>query len=98
MKKKVFAYLRVSGPNQINGSGFDRQIETIQEFCDHANFKIERVFKEQITGTKDETHRPVFNDMIEEILADGINTIVVETLDWLARQYRRQEPLWGLFA
>ena len=92
-KKKIFAYLRVSGPNQIKGSGFDRQIETIQKFCNQSGYEIERVFREQISGTKDETKRPIFNDMVKEILADGVNTLIVEQLDRLARQYFIQETL-----
>jgi len=92
-KKKIFAYLRVSGPNQIKGSGFDRQLKTIKKLCNQSGYKIERVFREQISGTKDETKRPVFNDMVKEILSDGVNTIIVEQLDRLARQYFIQETL-----
>jgi DNA invertase Pin-like site-specific DNA recombinase len=40
---KVYAYLRVSGKGQIVGNGFDRQLETIQAYC-------ERVVKPTVNG------------------------------------------------
>ena len=57
---KVFAYVRVSGKGQVTGHGFDRQLESIERFCSKRSFEIERIFKEQISGTKDETERPQF--------------------------------------
>ncbi len=91
--KKAFAYLRVSGKHQIAGSGFDRQLKTIEKFCKTSRYGIAEVFREQVSGTKDETYRPVFNEMVKEILSNSINTIVVESLDRLAREYRIQETL-----
>jgi DNA invertase Pin-like site-specific DNA recombinase len=90
---KVYAYLRVSGKGQLNGHGFDRQMDAVQSFCDKYRYEIEKVFKEQVSGTKDETDRPEFSAMITAILRDGIDTIVVESLDRLAREYRIQEQL-----
>ncbi len=90
---KVYAYLRVSGKGQIVGNGFDRQLETIQACCDNAGYEIDLVFKEQISGTKDETDRPEFKTMVSAIMRDGVDTIIVESLDRLAREYRIQEQL-----
>jgi DNA invertase Pin-like site-specific DNA recombinase len=90
---KAYAYLRVSGKGQVVGTGFDRQLESIQEFCKKAGYEIGRVFREQVSGTKDELDRVEFKIMIAEILRDGIDTIIVESLDRLAREYRIQEQL-----
>lgn len=90
---KVYAYLRVSGKGQIDGYGFDRQLETIQAFCKQQGYKLDRVFKEQISGTADETDRQEFALMVSAILKNGVDTIVVESLDRLAREYRIQEQL-----
>ncbi len=90
---KVYAYMRVSGPGQVTGLGFDRQIETIQAFCEMNGYEIQHVFQEQVSGTKGETDRPEFSAMVEAILKNGIDTIVVESLDRLAREYRIQEQL-----
>jgi len=90
---KVYAYLRISGKGQIVGTGFDRQLETVQAYCAKAGFEVDRVFREQVSGTKSETDRPEFKAMIAEILRDGIDTVIVEALDRLARAYRIQEQL-----
>ena len=40
---KVYAYLRVSGKGQIVGNGFDRQLETIQAYCERVGgYEIEQ--------------------------------------------------------
>jgi DNA invertase Pin-like site-specific DNA recombinase len=90
---KVYSYLRVSGKGQIVGNGFDRQLETIQAYCAKAGYEIERVFREQVSGTKDETDRPEFKVMISAIMRDSVDTVIVESLDRLAREYRIQEQL-----
>ncbi len=89
----AYAYLRVSGQGQLNGSGFDRQKEAIQAFCKASGYKIEEVFQEAVSGTTEETDRPAFGNMVTAIRANGVDTIVVESLDRLAREYRIQEQL-----
>jgi DNA invertase Pin-like site-specific DNA recombinase len=91
---KVYAYLRVSGQGQIEGHGFDRQLESIKHYAKKHGFEIVRVFQEQgVSGTKGEEHRPAFKEMISEILRNSVQTIIVESLDRLAREYRIQEQL-----
>lgn len=90
---KAFAYLRVSGKGQLDGSGFDRQLETIESFCSKEGYQIQQVFEEQISGTTGEEDRQEFALMVSAILKNGVNTIVVESLDRLAREYRIQEQL-----
>lgn len=81
MIRPVFAYCRVSGKSQIDGHGLERQMDSIKEFSTTNGYKLEKVFEEQVSGTKDEDERPEFARMITEILLDGTNTIVVESLD-----------------
>jgi site-specific DNA recombinase len=90
---KVFAYLRVSGKGQIDGHGFDRQLDSIKAFCQDNGYEIDQIFNEQVSGTKDEADRPEFSAMVTEILRDGVDTIIIESLDRLAREYRIQEQL-----
>ena len=93
-KKKVFAYLRVSGVSQIKNGGFDRQIKAIKNFCKDQEYEIAHIYSEKgISGTKDELDRPEFQHMLSDILANGVNTIVVEGLDRLARELRIQEQI-----
>ncbi len=89
-----FGYLRVSGKSQVEGYGFDRQEEAIRNFAEKAGYEIVNLFKEEgVSGTKDEADRPAFQEMIAEILRDGVKTIIIEGMDRLAREYRIQETL-----
>ena len=94
MKKQAFAYLRVSSQGQINGDGFDRQMDAIKIYAEMHGYEIAGIFPEEgISGTADETKRPAFQAMISEILKNGTKTIILERLDRLAREYRIQESL-----
>lgn len=90
---KASAYCRVSGRGQIGGHGFERQLASIKSFCKKSNFKIVSVYEEQVSGTKGEADRPQFSAMVGEIMSNGHRTIIVESLDRLAREYRIQEQL-----
>lgn len=94
IKTKCYGYLRVSGRGQVKGHGFSRQLETIKTYAKGQGYEIDGVFKDKaISGTNDETHRPEFSAMIEDILSNGIRVVVIESLDRLARAYRIQEQL-----
>ncbi len=90
---KVFGYCRVSGKGQLEGDGFGRQEEAIRTFCTNQGHTIEHVYKEQVSGTSEGEGREQFTAMVETILKNGVRTIVVESLDRLAREYRIQEQL-----
>lgn len=94
INNRVFAYLRVSDKSQVKRGGFDRQEKNIKAFCKERRYVIEGVYKEEgISGTKDELDRPTFQDMITDVLSNGVKTIVVESLDRLARELRIQEQI-----
>jgi DNA invertase Pin-like site-specific DNA recombinase len=90
---KCVAYCRVSGQGQIVGHGFERQIDSIKCFCKKSSYQLAKIYKEQVSGIKDETERPEFSTMVSDILSNGCNIIIVESLDRLAREYRIQEQL-----
>ncbi|MGA3113793.1 MAG: recombinase family protein [Syntrophobacteraceae bacterium] len=91
---KAFGYVRVSSKGQVDGDGFARQEETIKAYAEKAGYEVVRFFREEgVSGTKGELNRPAFQDMMEEILRNGVRTIIVERLDRLAREYRIQESL-----
>jgi DNA invertase Pin-like site-specific DNA recombinase len=92
MKQKAFAYIRVSSRGQVGKDGFKRQSDAINAYAKNANITIMNVYREKgVSGTKGETDRPAFKAMVSEILRDGIKTIVIESLDRLAREYMIQE-------
>lgn len=90
---KAYAYLRVSGKEQIFGNGFDRQLKTIEQFCNISQYKVEKIYREQVSGTEDEKNRPEMSMMIADIMSNGCSTIIVEDLSRLAREYRVQENI-----
>ena len=92
----VFAYLRVSSKGQIKGHGFDRQEETILRFAKENGYAVEDIFRDAFTGT--EADRPEFNRMVAGILGNGVQTILVESLDRLARDVMVQSLLLAKLA
>ena len=90
---KAYGYLRVSGAGQIEGNGFDRQENAIRSFAEKSKIEIVHFYHEQVSGVKDEEQREVFQQMISDILRNGVRAIIVEGLDRLAREYRIQEQL-----
>jgi site-specific DNA recombinase len=89
---KAYGYLRVSSQGQVEKYGFDRQETTIKDYAKKAGIEIKGLFREEgVSGTKSETDRPAFQNMMTEILSNGVRTVIVEGLDRLAREYRIQE-------
>lgn len=92
--KTCVGYCRVSGPSQLNGDGFPRQIEAIEKCAREKEFVLERNYLEKaVPGKLDEEHRPEFQAMIAALLLNGCRTIIVEGMHRLAREYRTQEHL-----
>jgi len=92
----AFAYLRVSSKGQVKGHGFDRQAETISEFAGENGYLVKDTFRDAFTGT--EADRPEFNRMVGMILGNGVRTILVESLDRLARDVMVQSLLLAKLA
>lgn len=87
---KAFGYLRVSGKGQVAGDGFPRQRAAIERYAKAHGLKIVRWFEERgVSGTLE--HRPAWDEMFEELAADGVQTVVIEKLDRLARDLMIQE-------
>jgi DNA invertase Pin-like site-specific DNA recombinase len=92
--EKAFLYLRVSSPGQVEGYGFDRQEEACQAYAKKAGYEIVGTFQEEgVSGAKDETERPAFQEMMAAILVNGVRTVIVEGMYRLARELRIQEAL-----
>jgi DNA invertase Pin-like site-specific DNA recombinase len=96
IRSQAFAYLRVSGQGQVNGHGLDRQAETIAAWAATNGYIVQATFRDAHTGT--EADRPEFNRMLAEILGDGVRTILVESLDRLARDVMVQSLLLSKLA
>jgi DNA invertase Pin-like site-specific DNA recombinase len=93
---KAFAYLRVSGKGQLDGDGFDRQLEAIRNYAKANEIRIKTVFREEgVSGTKDLADRPAFMAMLSELLSNGVRVVIIEKLDRLARDLMVQETIIG---
>jgi DNA invertase Pin-like site-specific DNA recombinase len=81
--KKAFGYVRVSGKEQVEGHGWERQEDEVRAFCLRMGIELVKIYYESHTGA--ETDRPIFMELMEDCLALDIRIIVVERLDRLAR-------------
>ncbi len=97
MKVEAVGYCRVSGKGQqTNGTGLDRQEQTIRTYAKQSNYKLLEVYLEAFTGT--ESARPVFEDMLADLLSNGCRVIICECLDRLARDLAVQLQIIAMLA
>ena len=90
----AFAYTRVSGKGQREGHGLQRQHDAIRKFAAGSGYQLTGVYSEEgISGTKGESSRPAFQRMVTDILRNGVNSVIVESLDRLARDLQIQLQL-----
>jgi len=92
---KVFAYLRVSTKEQLDGGGFERQLETIKSLCAHRGWTIARApFRDQQSGGTEFEGRAGLQEILALAGGDnalGIDTVVVENASRIARDLMVQE-------
>lgn len=81
--KEAVGYCRVSTHGQVEGHGYDRQREAIRHFAKQAGLSLVTIYEESISGTEED--RPVFNEMLLNLLDGPGRVIVIESLDRLAR-------------
>ncbi|HEX5426579.1 MAG TPA: recombinase family protein [Candidatus Acidoferrales bacterium] len=94
MSKKAFAYLRVSGRDQVLGDGFDRQLEACHAFAAAQDYDIVEVFREKgVSGTKELDDRPALSELFAALEENGVKTVLIEKLDRLARDLMVQEAI-----
>jgi DNA invertase Pin-like site-specific DNA recombinase len=96
MSKLAVAYLRVSTATNQDGHGFDRQSQTIKEFCQRKGFSLADEFREVWTGR--EQDRPVLSELISSLEQSGASDVIVESSDRLARDLMVQFQILGFFA
>jgi len=95
--KQAVGYCRVSSTGQQkNGTGLDRQEEIIRQYAKQADIELVQIYHEAFTGTDSE--RPVFTEMLADLLSNGCRVIIIERLDRLARDLAVQLQLVGLLS
>ncbi len=96
MKTEAVGYCRVSGKGQTQGTGLDRQEESVRAYAKNNGYDIQQIYCEAHTGTKEQ--RPVFADMLADLLDNGCRVIIVECLDRLARDLAVQLQICSLLS
>jgi len=92
MAVRAFGYLRVSGASQIDGDGFERQGIAILKHAEANGIEIVEWFEEGgVSGKTEWDSRPAWLKMIQSL--NGVQTIVIERLDRLARDLLVQEHI-----
>jgi DNA invertase Pin-like site-specific DNA recombinase len=93
MTVKAYGYLRVSGQGQIEGDGYARQRQAIEQYCKTNGLEIVKWYEEQETGTTQD--RPELAQMMVDLELNGkeVQTVVIERLDRLARDLMVQEAI-----
>jgi DNA invertase Pin-like site-specific DNA recombinase len=87
---KAFAYLRVSGKDQVDGDGFPRQLAEIKAYAKAHGIRIVRVFEERgVCGETEWENRPAWSELVASL--NGVKMILVESLNRLARELFIQE-------
>lgn len=96
MKIEAVGYCRVSGKGQTQGTGLNRQEDAVRAYAKKNNYKLLQIYLEAFTGT--ESARPVFEDMLTDLLSNGCRVIICECLDRLARDLAVQLQIIAMLA
>lgn len=95
---RAVSYLRVSSRTQIEGDGFPRQRATIAAFAAARGLDVVEEFRDEgVSGTLGLADRPGLTALLEAVTAAGIDTVLVEKADRLARDLVESELLLRTF-
>ena len=98
-KKNVAGiYIRVSTEDQAReGFSLGEQKEKLEALCKYKGYEVYKVYKDAGISAKDITHRPQFQQMLEDMKAGKINYIVAYKLDRVTRSVKDLETLISTF-
>lgn len=84
--KKAFGYVRVSGKGQVSQDGPDRQRAAIIAFAAQHGLEIVGIHKDlAVSGTTGHEEREGFQRMMLDAIDQGVDIVIVEKMDRLAR-------------
>lgn len=97
-KAKAFSYLRVSGKGQVEGHGFIRQREAVQRYAKAHGLEVAREFRDEgVSGAKELADRDGLAALLDALESNGVQTVLVERADRLARDLLVSEVILGRF-
>ena len=81
---KAVGYVRVSTAEQAReGWSLTVQRKRVRAYCEARGWRLSRVYADE--GISSASRRPAFEEMVDDILADGVDAIVAMKLDRLGR-------------
>lgn len=98
VRTKALSYLRVSGKGQIGGDGFPRQRIAIAAFAQANGLDVVQEFRDEgVSGTLGLADRPGLTALLDAAMVGGIDRVLVEKADRLARDLVESELLLRTF-
>jgi DNA invertase Pin-like site-specific DNA recombinase len=86
MGTTAIAYLRVSTPGQVDGDGFDRQRQAVQDRAQSLGLTLVGEYRDEgVSGTLGLAQRPGLGAALERIRSNGVRVVLVEKMDRLSR-------------
>ena len=85
-EKTAFSYLRVSGKSQVQGDGFRRQRQAVQDYARSNKIEIAGEFRDEgVSGTREHADRPGLATLMERLAENSVRLVLVKRSDRLAR-------------
>lgn len=81
--KRVVVYGRVSSSN--GSQDYQRQINDLTIFSTQNNYKVAKIFAEQVSGAKKNSERPALMELIDFVNSNNIDKVLVTELSRLGR-------------
>jgi DNA invertase Pin-like site-specific DNA recombinase len=93
---QAIAYIRVSSNGQVEGTGLDRQRESLEAFAKAAGYELVATYADEgVSGTVDGFDRPGLADLANNVQEGQV--IIVENADRIARDLLVGEVILGTF-
>jgi len=84
--------MRVSGKNQIEGDGFQRQEKAIRDYAQNNGIEIEGIYHDDgVSGTLE--NRPALAELMLALENNEVKIVIIERIDRLARDLMIQESI-----
>lgn len=86
--KKVVSYVRISSDSQIDNTSIEEQSEKIDLYCKLHGIQLIRTFKDEGESGSKTDKRKGYNDMLEYIKDNDIDSIIVYKADRIHRSLK----------
>jgi RimJ/RimL family protein N-acetyltransferase len=92
---RCYAYLRARSVGGMKDD-FRRQLASIRKYAKTNGIKVVRIFREQNTSeTESFENRPALRELLNAMQFNGVELILIEKLDCLARDLMMQESIFA---